>query len=388
MTRRLERSSEDYRALPTDVLIHCIVHHADRAAIHEFANHRRLFRHKDGPPLLLVEFVSAVLLTERPARALDLPTWVCEQAYELTIDKFFRLPTGTGRNGNGTSTHPDSPLKREGPDCRYYFKVMDNEINRWRKEQDRPDPLSLELAVARIAQGCVARHCWWSFREACRELRRRWSRYQWDHPNGSIVVWLPRRLSPSRRGEWLEAHFKDVDPSRPGEQRRIQTKIDAYFGPSEVVPFDEALHSGAGPRNADSVLDLIIQAEVAEQGLVHFVALEKSMRLPELRPSIRRLGSMRVVALVHRVFENMDPDDLTARAIAKEFGLSPATYSRFAGFRRGLLDDRPPSDLALNVARIVVRFPAFRELAASLRILDRIEAIVRPDGDGDSCHDR
>ena len=388
MTRGIKQSNEDYHAVSTDTLIQRIVYHADRAALDEFANHRRLFRHNDGPPLLLVEFVGAVLLTGPTARTFGLPTSVFERAYDLTIDKFSRLPADVDPDTKALASEDGEPLKPGGTDCRHYFKVMADTIRIRRQREPRPDPLSLEAATARIAQRCVARHCWWSFREACRQLKPGWSRYRWDRPDGSILVWLPRRLPASRRREWLESHVEEVDPDRPEEQRRIQGMIDAYFGPAESVPFDEASHSGSARGRADSVLDLIIQGEVAARGLVDFVAKEKALRLHEQRPTVRHLGPARLEAMIRCALDDPETNHRTDRAIAESFGLSPATFSRFAGRRRESGDDRPLSDLGLNVARIVDRFPAFRELAASLRILDRIEAIVDPDHDGESCDDR
>jgi hypothetical protein len=365
---------EDLRLLPTHVLIRRIACQGDRTALDEFHNHRRVFQYKDGPPLLLVDFVATVFATERRVRAFGLPSEVLDRAYDLTVDKFFQLPAGPVPEASPAEGDGAASLKRAGTDCRHYFRIMVQSIDSWQRKHPRPDPLALEAATARIVQQRVAFHCWWSCLEACRGIRRAWSRFCWRRPDGRILVWMPRWLPASRRRAWLEQHLPEVDPRRPDERRRIQEAIDSFFGLGETVPFDDTLHPSTVSR-IGSVLDLLVQAEVARQGLAGFVAREKSARIAEQRPAIRRLGRARLQALIRRVFENLEADG-EDHAIAEVFGLSRATFSRFAGRRWKTGDHRPIPDLWFNVAAVAGRFALFRELARAAGVLNEIAAIM------------
>lgn len=364
---------EDLRLLPTHVLIRRIACHGDRAALDEFHNHRRIFQYKHGPPLLLVDFVAMVFATERRVRAFGLPSEVLDRAYDLTVDKFFQVPAEPVPEDGTAEDNGSNPLKRAGPDCRHYFRIMARNIDAWQHKHPQLDPLALEAATARIAQRRVAFHCWWSCLEACRGARRAWSRFTWRRPDGNVLVWMPRWLPAAHRRAWLERHLPAADPRRANEKQRIQEIIDSHLGLGEAVPFDDTMHSSPSGR-IGSVLDLLVQAEVAQRGLAGFVAREKSDRIAEQRPAIRRLGPARLRAMIRRVFENLETDGGEDHAIAAAFGLSRATFSRFAGRRWKSGDPRPIPDLWFNVAAVAGRFAMFRELAAAAGVLNEVAA--------------
>ena len=134
------------------------------------------------------------------------------------------------------------------------------------------------------------------------------------------------------------------------------------------------MHKAADERGV-SVLDRLIAAEVAEHGLGTFVAREKCLRINEQRRAIRRLGRCLLSALIHRVFEVQATDSVPDHVIANEFGLSKATYSRFAGSRWSGYDDKSIPDLWRNVAQIVAHVPSFREAATRAGVWSLIETI-------------
>lgn len=373
--RTKSNSPACYRKWPTHVLMRRIALRADRAALDEFHNYRRVFRFKNGPPLLLVEYVNTVFNEEPPFRFFGLPTSVLDQAYNLTIDKFSVLPIDQVPAHDGLG-ETDNPVKRNGPDCRHYFKAISRAIALWQNRHPQADALTLEAATAQIVQCRVACHCWWSCLEASRALRSAWSRFTWNLPTGTIAVWMPRRLSGPQRGAWLESHVPTPEPERPDENRRVQAIIDGYFGASEVIPFDESAHTASSNRATRSVLDILVEHEVAVQGLAHFVAREKSLRIAEQRPSISRLGSTQLTKLILRVFEDLEAECLKDHVIAEAFGLSRPTYSRFAGSEGTQNNDGRLADLWLNVALVVASVPAFREVAEELGVWNRVQKVL------------
>lgn len=367
---------EDLRVLPTDTLIRRIADHGERAALDEFHSHRRVFRIRDGSPLLLAEFVRAVLNGERGGGFLGLRTQLLDRAYDLTVDKFCRLPGATdalqGRDGH---------VKGRGTDCRYYFRMLAGLNLAWKNRHPEADSLAIEAAVAQILQRRVACHCWLSCLEAGRSLWEPSSRFTWCLSGGAVTVWMPRWLSRRQRRAWLEANVPFPDLSCVGEKQRIQATIDAHFGTLQPVMFDECAHKAKTAPGYSPAIDELIEHELTHRGLAEFVAREKCIRIGRQRTTIRRLGKKRLTRLILGAFENHVSAPSRDNEIAAAFGLSFATYSRFAGRDWGLDSKQPIPDLWLNAARVVASFGPFRDLAQSAGILDKIEEVVLRYGD-------
>lgn len=367
----------DYRSMPTSDLIHRIAHCGNRDALNEFHEHRKVFRVKDGPPLALVEFVQEVLRTERRIRFFQLSTSALDRAYDLTVDKFFMLPAHHAADASLESGQVARSMVRSGTNCRHYFMAIDKTIRAWHKHHPDADPLAVEAATIRIVQRRVAYHCCWSCLEAKRNLHPAWSRFRWQLPNGSITVGMPRWMPGRQRRVWLETNVVSPDPLRDGERQRIQAIIDATFRTPELVSFDEITHTSSHDGTTRPVIDLLIEYELAKEGLVDFVVREKAMRINEQRDSIRSLGKRRLTKLIIRIFDELSTGHFEDRQIAMDFGLTRPTYSRFAGSRWEPEDDRDVPDLWLNVARTVRCCPTFRELANSTGMRKRIELVVQ-----------
>lgn len=366
----------NYRMLPTYLLIRRIALRGDRAALDEFHDHRRVFRIQGGSPLLLAEFVRAVLNGERGGGFLGLPTLLLDRAYDLTLDKFFRLP----RSGDAPQGS-NGDVKRRGTDCRYYFRMLASLTLAWKQRHPEADALAIEEAVAQILQRRVACHCWLSCLEAGRSLWEPSSRFTWELPSGSVTVWMPRWLSRLQRRAWLEANVPSPDLSRDGEKQQIQAIIDAHFGTLQPVTFDENVHTAMTGQGHLPAIDGLFEYELTMRGLADFVAREKCIRLTRQRRTIRQLGKKRLTRLIHRAFENHVCDPSLDSEIAAAFGLSFATYSRFAGSDWGLDSEQPIPDLWLNAGRVVASFAPFRDLARSAGMLDKIEEVVCRCGD-------
>jgi hypothetical protein len=367
----------DYRSMPMSDLIHRIAHCGSRDALNEFHEHRKVFRVKDGPPLALVEFVQEVLRTERKIRFFQLSTSALDRAYDLTVDKFFMLPAHHAADSALESGPVARAKVRSGTDCRHYFMAIDKTVRTWRKHHPDADPLTIETACLQIIQRRVAYHCWWSCLEAKRNLHLSWSRFRWELPNGSITVWMPRWMAGLRRQMWLEANVVSPDAVRAGEKERIQAIIDATFRAPEFLSFDEITHTSSNERTTRPAIDLLIEYEVAKEGLAEFVVREKTMRINEQRDSIRTLGKKGLTKLINRIFDELPSGHCEDRQVAAAFGLTKPTYSRFAGSRWKPEDDRDVPDLWLNVAQIISCCPTFRELAKAAGLWKRIELIVQ-----------
>ena len=72
------------------------------------------------------------------------------------------------------------------------------------------------------------------------------------------------------------------------------------------------------------------------------IADEKSAGIRQQRRSIQKLGKKSLKKMILRIFEAIDDGNLQDHQIAKDFGLSKATYSRFAGSRWAQSDTSIP----------------------------------------------
>ena len=117
------------------------------------------------------------------------------------------------------------------------------------------------------------------------------------------------------------------------------------------------------------------------------VAKEKSENLEELRPAIRSLGKEGVYNLVNRIFADMADEQYNLSEVARNFNLSKATLSRFAGSDwlkdedMNQLSKADIPDLWINTTRVLAENPILMETVKNTGfgyVIDDILTIVGP----------
>ncbi len=90
------------------------------------------------------------------------------------------------------------------------------------------------------------------------------------------------------------------------------------------------------------------------------------------------------------IFAALDSGEYDSGKIAGSYGLSKATYSRFAGTHRANLSDETDShgmaDLWENLAGVLASHAKFAEAARSAGVWDQVQLIVA--GNPDSVEDQ
>ena len=76
--------------------------------------------------------------------------------------------------------------------------------------------------------------------------------------------------------------------------------------------------------------------------------------------------------MIHHIFENIISDEYQDNTVAKTFGLSKATFSRFAGSRWNSSESNIP-DLWLNMAQVLSVHPVFKETAREAGVWEQVE---------------
>ena len=366
--------SRPYADMPLTELAELIARSDDRAALAEFHNSRALFRLRGGPPMLFAEFLKGLCDTPWATRFAGYNIAVLEEAYDLTVDKFTNIPLATRSRR----------MKSSGPDCRYYFEHFVNLMRRLTDNSLADSSLKQELAAAQVLQRQVLRH----FRLSCLQARRNTnttrSRYAWCVKGGAIYLWMPASMPGRERRAWLEANVDDPDPSRPGEKARIQAIIDTNLGVPHQMPLEGEEFQTVRHEYGDAQIEPTCDGQVTVHGLATVVADEKAHNIHKQRWAIQALGKAALKRLIVNVFEDLCGDEYEEKRLARKFGLSEPTFSRFAGGRwRASTTARPP-DLWVNVAHTLSSHVAFVEAAKQAGVWPQVRNLAgSPTCEGD-----
>jgi hypothetical protein len=345
-----------YKSLSLVELITRIVDAGDRYALEEFHNNRTVFCYKKGQALRLIEYLDRLResATKRswPSRnAFE----VADKAYDMTLDKFNNLP-GKTKSCAAQGENIGHDVKQVGSNCCLYFKAFLNHINTSFTAKPPVGELEQEARASKSLQGLVRRNFYFSLLEAVRGTNPLWSRYYWNVNNHKICVWLPVSLKGRKRQQWLEKNISDPNPLRPGERQRVQAIINRKMIRESIVSFDDTIKI-KNEKNTFQLLDW-----KATSSLAKAVAEEKAINIQQQRRSIRALGKTNLKKMIIKIFEDISYDDYKDSETAKHFGLTKATFSRFAGSRWNQTGSSIP-DLWRNTAQVLKDHPIFRQVA-------------------------
>ena len=365
--REAYHSGSRYGFMSSVDLVTEIVERNDPGALDEWHENRSVFRYGHGEPLRFVEFLDSLRkFAEKTQWNGPQSVELADMTYDITLDKFSNLPV----DASGSSS---SSSKGKGPDCRLYFAAYLRRVKQSFAQSPPDGPIAEEIRAAKILQSFVRYHFYKSRQEAERRCNKFWSRYEWRVNGGPIWLYLPVSLDGNKRGEWLRKNIDNPDPSRPNERKRIQAIIDRNFVKERFVPLDDA---GFIPSN-DTSHCWEQSEESFGRSLATVVSEEKADNIHKLRPSIRMLGPEPLKTLILKIFEAIDCGQSVDGRLASEFGLSPSTFSRFAGSRWELSDtSSSPPDLFRNVSEVLSEDPIFREVIRETGYLKMVEATL------------
>ena len=243
-------------------------------------------------------------------------------------------------------------------DCRKYFKDLLKKIDEELKKKPITSEIEIEETVAKVTTKFVMRHFYLSMKE-CKRRNTTSTRYAWEVGGRKIYLFRPSYLTAEQLRKWLEDHITDVNPDAPHEKDRIQAIIDNKYPCGANIRTDDLEVFNESGREDESWIvknfpgdtDVLAEdPEIAdelkiegkppieyEEGnefsdrLSDHVAKEKSENLENLRPAIGSLGKEGVYNLVKRIFADMADEQYNLSEVARNFNLSKATLSRFAG---------------------------------------------------------
>lgn len=366
------KSFHRYRFLSLYELIQLIAIEGNRQALIEFHN-RPLFTYKGESSLRCTEFIDRLrkefsLFAKGIANSFE----IADRAYDLTIDKFSNL-FSEQETENGFETGKNK-LKQNGPHCRLYFKPVLLGLEKSFKKSKIKGQLEIETLTVAAVQGFIRRHFRFSVLEAQRKANPLWSRYNWNTDSCRICVWLPKHLKGSERQKWLERNINVPDPTKPGERQRIQSLIYSKLGNMKIIPLNEEAYIIAMEDSEDGLHRNMDECE----SLGEIVAKEKVANIAHQRRTIQNLGKHKLAQMVLHIFESIGYNEYKDNAVASAFGLSKATFSRFAGSRWTGTNQRIP-DLWLNTAKVLSSHPDFKEAAKQAGVWEQVELVLNKD---------
>ena len=230
-----------------------------------------------------------------------------------------------------------------------------------------------ELQAAQALEMFVRRHFLLSLLEAKRHSNPFWSRYCWSVKGKTFNLWMPVALKGQQRRKWLEKNIKDPDPSRPLERDRIQNIINRHLVNMMFVPFDpDRIGQASGPFLSEEQ-----NKENFGSSLAEVVAEEKAAHIDDQRQAIKNLGRKMLKDLILKIFESAEDGNITDAELARKFGLSKATYSRFAGSRWYKSKESSTPDLWVNTAQVLAMDPDFKETVKAAGAWQQIQSVLK-----------
>jgi hypothetical protein len=352
-----------------------IVYHSDNEARNELHDNRVLFHHKHKCKYRLAEYIDALRGSALARKWCGHETMVME-AYNLTIDKFFNIPDKTDN---------DEQARLHGPDCRYYLEACIQYMTQLLNEKSPPNALAAEMIFSEALAGMAERQFRFSCLEAQRKARRFDRRYRWRSPGGDLYVRLPSAVPRQQCRTWLETNIGEVNPQRHGEKERVQAMINRLLAKKQIFLLSELHHIEERLPSITDPLPFMIEEQISVDGLATVVAEEKSENIKQQRPTIRLLGKDKLKELIHAIFTRLADGDYVEKDIACSFGLSAATFCRFAGARwKKDGDDMTANhvpDLWRNTAHTLAGHSDFITAAQKAGVWKRVREILKAEDD-------
>jgi hypothetical protein len=317
----------------------------------------------------LVEYAAIVKESETVRRWCNHDDRILDEAFNLTIDRFYNMPAQT------EYADEHGP---EGPDCRYSFKAYVVYVTEKLKKNPSATAWEAEMIAAKALAGLVRRY----FRLSALEITRRAyefvRRYAWRVPPRTLYVWMPFQIPGQRCREWLESNIPDVEPDRWGEQDRVQNLVNQRVARTEIISLSEADKIGESLLPYTVSIPSIVEEEVSLKGLPDAVAREKAEHIVRQRPSIRLLGKDQLMELIRVIFDRLAHGEYIEKEVAASFGLSQATMSRFAGSRWSHDHNGPMTvpDLWKNTALTLARHSDFVRAAQKAGVWKQVCCVL------------
>ena len=360
----------DYEQMPLLQLEDRIANNSDKQALKEVHENRLVNHHDHKRSFHPCEYIEMLKNSKIASQWCGYEDLVLQEAYDRTIDKFSNIPSQTG----------DKQPKAQGPDCRLYFSACFIHTTDQFKAKPPTNAIQAEMISSEMLRRMIDRQFYFSCLEARRKEYKFARRYRWRLSGGDLYLWLPFEIHRRRCRQWLETNIGEVDPLRFGEKERVQAIIDRFllkrkiFFLSELHEVEEKLPPDPNPPSS------MLEEQITVDGLAETVADEKAENIKHQRRTIQLLGKEKLKKLIHTIFNALARGEYVEYKIAASYGLSPATFSRFAGAHWNKNCDEAnlvPPDLWTNVSHTLADHLKFVMAAKKAGVLKQVRGILK-----------
>lgn len=368
-----------YLRKSTVELVQLIVEESDRTALRVLLDSRRLFRLNNEAPLLLPEFLMklkdnlAATEGKYDIKAYDF----AECVYDLTLARFSNFPDNPKKSSNSKM----KSIKGTRIDCRNYYRAFLQAFHQRKNIGEITSNLHEESEAGLLLQQLACKNFLWSKLECMRNTPFS-RRYNWEIKGVKIYLWYPSQMTAKEFKGWLKATVKDLDPKeRKNEQKRIQSIIDRNLVKGYQISLEgSGLARTTVTKEEPSSIDSL-EGHMFGRNLAYAVAHKKTKDINKQRPAIRKLGRKELKQLILKIFSEIEHGDYDITRMAKEYGISKATLSRFAGstwfekMEANNLITIP--DLWKNTAKVLGENPVFMETVITSGFAVQLEEALR-----------
>ncbi len=361
---------------PTIELVRLIVEKSDKDALKVLLDTRRLFLLKGEPPLLLPEFL--MKLRDRlnpPANPALTRDTFADCVYDLTRSKYSNFPDSPKQTNN----RDDFSQKRVKVDCRKYYRAFYDKMMLRIDQGTVKSQAEEESLAGKTLKNLVYRNFYRSKLE-CERYSPFYVRYTWKIEGVKLYLWYPRYMKVKKFKAWLKENVSDVNPTAENEQKRIQSLINATFSTGGYVSLDEPTVQRTSGKEDEASSVEFYEGFGFVGSLADTVAQEKIKNIDELRPGIKKLGKRNIERLILQIFSKLSAGEYEAARLAEQYGISKATFSRFAGSKWvekiGDTDVVIIPDLWRNTAKILAGDPAFMETVLTSGFACKLEELL------------
>jgi len=370
-------------------LIRRIAEDSDELALRVFHETRTLF-YRNGKWVRLAEFIISLrdgIIREQGEDEDEdedesghiYMSNVTNETYDLTLAKFYNIPSKNYEELTSSDDKFNARGFTRGVDCRFYFKRLLERIYEELSEKPNASEIDIEGKVSKIATKFVIGEFNYSKQE-CKRRNIRSIRYSWQVKDRVIYLYYPPHFTAQQFRGWLEENVANIDPDNPYEINRIQEIIDQKFQHSIIVQGDDLENDGTQEGEEQGYIEQKEGNQFSSNLRIH-VAKEKSENLESLRPAIKRIGKEGVYNLVNQIFTDMADEQYNLSEVARNFNLSKATLSRFAGSEwlkdMNQLSKADIPDLWINTARVLAGQPKFMEFVMNAGFKDITDKILK-----------
>ncbi|MFC1895240.1 hypothetical protein ACFL0Q_01050 [Thermodesulfobacteriota bacterium] len=357
-------------------LIERIVSNSDRLALEVLFESRKLFRTNEKPRLSIIQHLIGLRDKLIPPKECDSHLLdVADCAYDLTLAKYSNFPNPPGKKPKPKLYHQ----RGDGVDCRLYYLAVLNKIQE-KMEIDRPQGHIKEEEIAGlILQGLVTRNFNLSKLE-CERFSKFTIRYAWEVSGKRFYLQYPSYMTPQQFKEWLIQNTQDIDLMKSDARIRIQSLINEKMKSGHDIQIDKIEGTNDFiPEEEPSPID-VVEGIKFTKDLADSVAKRKVRDIDKQRPVIRKLGKDNLECLINDLFKQMAEGEFEPGRIARKYGISKSTFSRFAGSKWSEINQNtePASipDLWRNTAKVLAGNPIFMETVIRTELAGRLKRIL------------